>query len=90
MRVHPRLFKIQQLEAELSLEISKFIAANDDLTEAEVLQMLNNVLHSKVAYVLKYMIRAERHGNTETPGDEAGDNDAGRYRNDRDAEHGDH
>jgi hypothetical protein len=73
MRVHPKLFKIQQLEAELSLEISKFIAVHEDLTEAEVLQILNNVLHSKVANVLKYMIRAERHGNTETPGDEAGE-----------------
>jgi len=39
-----------------------------DLTEGEMIKIVSNFSNSHIAGAAKYMIREERHGNSETPG----------------------
>jgi hypothetical protein len=75
MKIHARFFLVQRAEVELGLAISEFMLKQDKaepLTQVEWLQVLNNVMNKELGHVIKYMIREERHGNQETPGDAAG------------------
>jgi hypothetical protein len=67
MKVHPRHFLVQQVKAELALEISKFIAKNEDkdLTVAEWLQIMNEVSFEKTARLVGTMIQDERNETEE-------------------------
>jgi hypothetical protein len=74
MKIHPRFFKVRQIEAELGLLVAQFVAKHaEELTAAEWLQVLNEVFSGQSNRVIASMIREERHGNQETPGDSAGD-----------------
>lgn len=74
MKIHARFFEVRQLEAELGLQVAQFVAKHaEELTAAEWLQVLNEVFASQSGRVIASMIREERHGNQETPGDEAGE-----------------
>ena len=56
MDVHPRMFKVNKAEAELSLLLLDF-QHEQGLTDIEFLQML----HRNSLSTLKYMLRSERH-----------------------------
>lgn len=76
MKLHERFFKVRQVEAELGLLVAKFVAEHaDDLTMAEWVQVLTNVFGDKLGHVAKCMIREERHGNQNDPGDIAEEKD---------------
>lgn len=67
MKVHPRYFLVQQVKAELALEISKFIVKNEDkdLTVTEWLQIMNEISSEKIGHLIRILIQDERNENEE-------------------------
>ena len=64
MKIHPRTMVVQKAEAQIQLAVSK-ISEEFNLTHGEMVRILSGLL----AFEAKYMIRNERHGESETPGD---------------------
>jgi len=65
MKRHPRAIAAQKAESEISESISA-IAEKHELSDIELLQIMNGLL----ATTLKYMLRAERHpDNPDLPAD---------------------
>ena len=60
-------------ELDLSAAISEWFNRHDHLTEVELIRALGNVAHEKISNITKYMLRRERHGDDDTPADQAGD-----------------
>lgn len=67
MKVHPREQQCRAAAHEL-LDTLVRIKEKHGLTEAEMLRVVNEESSSWIAGVAKYSIRAERHGDYETPG----------------------
>ena len=51
------------------------VLSNHDLTQMEYIQLCQNVLGGEILNTCKYAIRVERHGNTDTPGGFAKDDE---------------
>ena len=66
-KIHPRESIVAEARLELATAINN-IRVKYDLTSAEHLQMVNTELSSVVGFMAKFAIREERHGNTDTPG----------------------
>lgn len=73
-RQHPRELRCNKAEIDLSMAIHKVIEEHN-LTTAEQLRVVNAALSKYIGHIAKIEIRLERHGNTETPGGWANDND---------------
>jgi hypothetical protein len=67
-RMHPREKVVRQARIALMEALGAWQEAHEDLTDAELLSLLSGELHSQISGVVKYMIRFERHGDTDTPG----------------------
>lgn len=69
--VHPREQLCREAESELRLAITAVTCKKDgvfsQLTFVEEMQVLNTVFSGEVGGTLKYALRHERHGNTDTP-----------------------
>jgi hypothetical protein len=70
MKIHPREQLIKEIEMKLKTAI---VEATRELTTAETIQLVNHVCRDEIAGIVKYQIRMERHGNTNTPGGMAPD-----------------
>ena len=64
-RIHEREKLIKNAEIALRLAI---VGATKGLTEAEAISVVTSVFSEEILGRMKYAIRMERHGNTETPG----------------------
>jgi len=64
-RIHPREQLVKDAEMKIKTAI---VEACKGLTTAESLQVVNHACHEEIGGILKYEIRMERHGNTNTPG----------------------
>ncbi len=64
-RIHEREKLINNSESGLRLAV---VECTKGLTEAEAISVVTNVLSGEILGRMKYAIRMERHGNTETPG----------------------
>jgi hypothetical protein len=67
MKIHPREQRVREAQNDVSTYLS-LVKRENELTEAEMLRVVNNVCHEWVGGVAKYWIREERHGNSDTPG----------------------
>lgn len=67
LTIHPREERTRKAENELRLALSDIVQKHH-LTEGEALRIVNAALCDWVGGVAKYSIRAERHGNSSTPG----------------------
>lgn len=63
MKQHPRERVIRKAQSEIEWKLINLVNLHE-LTDGEVLQMLSSFMATQA----KYMIRFERHGETETPG----------------------
>lgn len=70
IRIHPREQRVREAEHEL-LGLLVALKNKHDLTEAEMLRVVNAGCSDWIAGVAKHSIRIERHGNAETPGGQA-------------------
>jgi hypothetical protein len=59
--------KVNEAEMELRKAVTD-IGKKHDLTEMELLRVVNTALGDTVGSIAKYHIRYERHGNTDKPG----------------------
>lgn len=66
MKLHERVFLVQEAKTEIEMSILK-IANAHDLTFGEVMSILGSVIQTSA----KYQIREERHGDASKKGDEA-------------------
>lgn len=68
--IHERESLCRQAEAELRTAVIGVTTGKtcQKLTTLELLQVMQLVFNSDLQNVLKYAIRYERHGNTDTPG----------------------
>ncbi len=65
-RIHPREKIVREAASKLRLFL---VEVTKDLTEAEGLRIVNDVLSSHIGSIAHYAIRAERHpGEPDTPG----------------------
>ncbi len=65
----PRVHEREKLVKAAELKLGGMVAdACGDLTTAESLRVLVNVLGDGVGRIAKYAIRQERHGDTDKPG----------------------
>ena len=69
--MHPREQLCREAESELRLAIAAVTCKKggvfSKLTLVEEMQVLNTVFSGEVGGILKYALRYERHGNTDTP-----------------------
>lgn len=70
MKIHPRERLVTEAEQKIR---AVALDAIKGLTVAEGLSAVTRALSGEILSVLKYEIRHERHGNTETPGGLASD-----------------
>lgn len=68
MKLHPRTLVCQDAQRKLNLAWDS-IATQLDLTPTERYAVLWRVAADDISGMFKYMIREERHGDAETPGD---------------------
>lgn len=67
MRIHQRESLVRDVKNKLSQAfLDTFKGA--ELTNAEELKIVNEVSSDWIGSILKYQIREERHGDTDTPG----------------------
>jgi hypothetical protein len=66
-RIHEREKPVREAECELRQAILD-VEKKHDLTEAELLRVVNGVCSETIGSIAKYHIRFERHGDTDTPG----------------------
>ena len=71
-RIHPRERLVKEAEMKIKTAI---VEAVKDLTQAESISVVAHVLGDEICGVMKYEIRHERHGNHDTPGGWASDDD---------------
>lgn len=67
LKIHPREKKCTAAESELRGVILG-LDQKHKLTQAELIQVLTHVFSDEILSMMKYAIRQERHGNTDTPG----------------------
>lgn len=67
MKLHPREQVVTDAENEVRTALVEAIKKYE-LTTGEELRILANLFGSEVGTIAKYIIRQERHGNTDTPG----------------------
>lgn len=65
MRIHHREALVKEAGRKIREAV---LEATTGLTIAESIQVITHALSSEVLGIVKYEIRQERHGNTETPG----------------------
>lgn len=65
--IHPREKLVNKAEREIENTISNILEKHD-LTVAEELRVLAAVLGNRIGMTAKFMIREERHGDTDKPG----------------------
>lgn len=69
MRVHPREAAVVEAESKIRLAVGDVLYAEAaDFTDGETVRILTSVFGDLLATHAKYMIRAERHGDTDRPG----------------------
>lgn len=66
-KIHSREREVEKAEMDLRSRLLEWMKEHD-LTTYEHLRVVNQVLSGEIAGTLKYAIREERHGNTDTPG----------------------
>lgn len=66
-RIHPREFVVREAENKLRGQLLDAVK-EFELTEGEQLRVISEVYSNWIASMAKYIIRDERHGNTDTPG----------------------
>lgn len=69
-KIHEREVLCRKAESELRSAVIGVTTSEtcQKLTTLELLQVMQTVFNSDLQNVLKYAIRFERHGNTDTPG----------------------
>ena len=67
LRLHPREMPVQRASADLRQAVCDW-RDRHDLTEAETLAVLTEVLGGSIGSIAKYAIREERHGDPDKPG----------------------
>lgn len=68
-RLHEREIKMQQAELALREKINSWVREHtEDMTDAEFIRAISGVMNEQIMTCMKYAIRRERHGNTDTPG----------------------
>ena len=69
-KLHEREFPCRDAENELRTAVSSVTCGEKfkGLTYFEALSIMQNVFGGEIQQFLKYAIRLERHGDTETPG----------------------
>lgn len=68
--MHPRAAIVRTAQTDLQKVIGEWLERHD-LTTVEELAVLNHTLSGTIGGTLKFAIRQERHGDDDTPGDEA-------------------
>jgi hypothetical protein len=66
MKLHPREQLVMKERHKLERALLDFMES--DVTDAEYISVLSDVFGTAIATRAKYMIRRERHGNTDKPG----------------------
>jgi len=66
--MHKRERVVTEARIGLSQAILDWAEKHDGLTDGEYVSVLSGVLSDQLGSWAKYKIRAERHGNTDTPG----------------------
>ncbi len=66
MKEHERAIIVREAERALRNAVGE---TTRGLTDSEIASVLVRVMADEVAGIMKYRIRQERHGNTDTPGD---------------------
>lgn len=67
MKLHQRETLVREVKNKLSRAFLDTFR-DVELTNAEELKIVNEVSSDWIGSILKYQIRDERHGNTDTPG----------------------
>jgi hypothetical protein len=75
MKLHPRVRQVEAARLDLANAVIVWQQAHPDLTYGELFSILGDVLGGRIASAAQYLIREERHGDAETPGDFAADDD---------------
>jgi len=65
--MHPRELIVRKAVHELVNALAA-LSVKHQLTEAEQLRVIHTAYTDQVSSVIRYMIRAERHGDTDKPG----------------------
>lgn len=65
--MHPRQKIMHDAQRDLQKQVYEWLQRHD-LTTIEELHIINYVLSNTIGGTLKYALREERHGDTDTPG----------------------
>lgn len=68
LRLHPREQIVGHARADLADAVFGWRRNHTDLTQAETISMLADVLGTSITGITKYAIREERHGDPDKPG----------------------
>lgn len=67
-KIHPRTRVVEQARRDVSVAIDKAVDEHD-LTDGEYLQVLARVFGDSLGTFARLMVRDERHGDLDKPGD---------------------